>query len=199
MRCQIIYAYINKFCGVIILDELLQVIIETKKIEIKELIYANFNFLMNYHGYQHKQTFFKVISKDLDIPKRRLYSWYYKEKLPKLSTSDIIKLTNYFHISFSDFISTKISENNLNNDFCVTYTPSDIAKKKILTLLIQYDIKNPKKFETFFESNYSYNYFYVLNRKHRHKRNLSWNFIITASYYLNISVKEIFLLEEREK
>lgn len=171
-------------------------LVKIKKSYVKEQIYTNFNFLIEYYGFVKNKDFFESMSKRTGIPYRTITSWYYKEKLPILHHEEITRLTSCLKVHFSDFVSININEDNILPYSPEVFIPSNIAKQNILNLLIDNDIRSPNKFESFFEGNYSSHYFYVLQRKKKHQRNLSWTFIVTAAHYFNISVGELFKLKE---
>lgn len=171
-------------------------IVERKKDNVKERIYTNLDFLISHYEWSKSKDFFKSMSEKTGIPFRTISSWYYKEKLPVLHHREITMLTSSLKVQFSDFVSINITEDKILPHSPEIFIPSDVAKQNILKLLIDYDIQNPDKFESFFESNYSSNYFYVLQRRRNHQRNLSWTFIVTAAHYFNISVGELFKNKE---
>lgn len=163
-----------------------------KKDEVKEQIYTNISFLINHHRWSKNKDFFESISKKTGIPYRTISSWYYKEKLPELHHKEITMLTSNLKVQFSDFVSMNITEDNILQQSPDVFIPSNVAKQNVLKLLIDHDIQKPAKFESFFESNYSGDYFYVLQRNKTHQRNLSWTFIVTAAHYFDISVGDLF-------
>ncbi|MBT2261569.1 MULTISPECIES: hypothetical protein [Bacillus] len=167
-------------------------IVDMKKDDVKEHVYTNINFLIRHYRWSKNKDFFESISEKTGIPYRTISSWYYKEKLPELHRAEITMLTSSLKVHFSDFVSTHITEDSILSQSPDIFIPSNVAKQNILKLLIDHDIQNPDKFESFFESNYSSNYFYVLQRKRNHQRNLSWTFIVTAAHYFNISVGDLF-------
>lgn len=167
-----------------------------KKNNVKEQIYTNIDFFIRYYGWSKNKDFFESMSKKTGIPIRTISSWYYKEKLPVLHHEEITRLTSCLKVHFSDFVSISITEDRILPHCPKVFIPSNVAKQNILKLLIDYDIQNPNKFESFFEGNYSSNYFYVLQRKRKHQRNLSWTFIVTAAHYFNIPVGELFKNKE---
>ncbi len=167
-----------------------------KKSDVKEQIYTNTDFLIKHYGWTKNRDFFDSISKKTGIPLRTISSWYYKEKLPVLHHQEITRLTSCLKVHFSDFVSTSITKDSILPYHPKVFIPSNVAKQNILKLLIEYDIQNPNKFESFFEGNYSSNYFYVLQRKRNHQRNLSWTFIVTAAHYFDISVGDLFKNKE---
>lgn len=171
-------------------------IVKRKKDDVKEQIYTNFNFLIKHYRWSKNKDFFENLSKQTGIPFRTISSWYYKEKLPELHHKEITVLTSSLKVRFSDFVSINITEDKVLPHSTEVFIPSDVAKQNILKLLIDYGIQTPDKFESFFESNYSKNYFYVLQRKRSHQRNLSWTFIVTAAHYFDISVGELFEKKE---
>lgn len=171
-------------------------IVKVKKADIMEQIYTNINFLIRHYKWSNSTDFLVDMSEKTGISYRRLKSWYYKEKLPRLHQQEITMLTSNLKVHFSDFVSINITETNILTQNPDVFIPSNIAKQNILKLLINYDIQNPNKFEAFFDSNYSSSYFYVLQRKKNHQRNLSWTFIITAAHYFNISIGDLFKNKE---
>lgn len=162
----------------------------TKNI-LLENIHNNIEHYYLTSNFKTKANFFKFVSKNTSIPDRRIQSWYYKEKLPAINSIDIINFTNFLNIEFHDFISNhkKYSDIKQNESY---YLPCDIAKENLLKLFIVHHIYNGDQFEIFFQGIYSKIFFEIINRKNVHSRNLSWNFLIIASYYFEIKVEDFF-------
>ncbi|MEK5391470.1 hypothetical protein NSQ59_13995 [Margalitia sp. FSL K6-0131] len=167
-----------------------------KRREIAEQIHTNIDFIINCFGYVKKQEFFEMLSNNCNVSKRKIRGWYTDMKLPNLSNTDITKICSYLKIHFSDLISHPIDRSGIKNYEIPPFVPAELAKKNILNMLINRDIGNSQKFESFFEGNYTSNYFYVLQRKNKHQRNISWSFIITSAIYFEMSIGEFFINED---
>lgn len=170
----------------------MEIIIKNKKVEISEQIHKNIDFLMNLSSFSKKEAFFYNISKNCGISERKIKGWYYYGHLPCLTNTDITIFCSYFKINFSDFIAKNITTNSIKTQKIEPFIPADIAKKNILYALIQHNIYDAQEFESRFEANYTAQYYYVLHRKNKHTRNISWNFLITATYYFNCSIGDFF-------
>lgn len=168
-------------------------IVENTRREIAEQIHKNINFFIDFSKIHKKEDFFNEISKNTGISKRKIKGWYYYKHLPRLHEEDITIFCSYFNIHFSDFISGNIGIKDIRNEKIPPFNPATVAKTNILNALIKHNIYNAQGFESRFEANYTSNYYYVLQRKNKHQRNISWNFLIVASHYFKCPIGDFFL------